>query len=291
MPPNRDRSGNGDLTRLTPAHPGPPNHHASDRPHRDVHHDARPTGDLAEQPEQLLVLTVTHPIAGMCVATVAGELDALTTPELQACLTDQLATAPPHLIVDLQPVRFLSAAGLSCLMHARELAHTTRSQLHLAGLVAHPVARLVRITGLLGLFDTHPAALTRVAMIIISESSAEATRPVSTGRLTTACCPSPACHNDTAQRADIYRISVHTKVIAVVSISLARLLPSALLLYRACVESTGAVGSCAGISRFQVTVGLPKGRPEDSDRHRAILAAAGEPPGWHTKLTSHAAHV
>lgn len=64
------------------------------------------------------------------MVTVAGELDLLTTPRLQACLTDQLATAPPHLIVDLQPVRFLSAAGLSCLNHARELARTQGRPLH-----------------------------------------------------------------------------------------------------------------------------------------------------------------
>ncbi|HYZ35726.1 MAG TPA: STAS domain-containing protein [Pseudonocardiaceae bacterium] len=38
---------------------------------------------------------------------------------------EQLADAPPHLILDLESVRFLGSSGLSCLLRARELAEQT----------------------------------------------------------------------------------------------------------------------------------------------------------------------
>ncbi|MGH3782518.1 MAG: STAS domain-containing protein [Pseudonocardiaceae bacterium] len=117
---------------------------------------------------QLLGLTVAQPAVGTRVVAVDGELDALTAPVLEACVREQLAAAPAHLILDLQPVSFLGSSGLSCLLHARELAEqTTGTQLHLAGLVTRVVARPLQVTGLAERFDTYPtlaealAALTR----------------------------------------------------------------------------------------------------------------------------------
>jgi anti-sigma B factor antagonist len=106
--------------------------------------------------DPLLGLTVQHPAVGVCVVAVDGELDMVTAPLLEACLRDQLATGPTHLIVDLQPVRFMASNGLNCLLHAHELAQTTGTQLHLAGLVTRAVARPLQITQLLDLFSTYP---------------------------------------------------------------------------------------------------------------------------------------
>lgn len=100
------------------------------------------------------------------MVVVDGELDALTTPLLNTCICEQLATSPPHLVLDLQLVRFLGCTGLTCLLNARELAHqTTGAQLHLAGLATRAVARPLQVTELLKLFDTHPTltdALTKL---------------------------------------------------------------------------------------------------------------------------------
>ncbi|MCA1835222.1 MAG: STAS domain-containing protein, partial [Actinobacteria bacterium] len=68
-----------------------------------------------------LDLTVHHPTAGVCVVAITGELDILTAPLLDACLHEQLTAAPTHLILDLQPVRFLGVSGLTCLIRARKL--------------------------------------------------------------------------------------------------------------------------------------------------------------------------
>jgi anti-sigma B factor antagonist len=106
---------------------------------------------------QRLGLSMQHPALGVCVVVVDGELDMLTAPLLDACVGQQLATAPTNLILDLEAVRFLGASGLSCLLQARELAQqTTGVQLHLAGVVTRAVARLLEVTGLLEQFDTYP---------------------------------------------------------------------------------------------------------------------------------------
>lgn len=102
-------------------------------------------------------LTVYHPTLGICVLAVTGELDVVSVPLLDTCVREQLAATPAHLILDLHPVRFLGASGLTSLICARELAQQTPgSRLHLAGLVTPTVARALKISGLLQLFDTYP---------------------------------------------------------------------------------------------------------------------------------------
>jgi hypothetical protein len=49
------------------------------------------------------------------------------------------------------------------------------------------------------------------SVIIVSEPSAEATRPVSTGRYIPVRSRSSAAHNDTPRYADVRRIRVHTE--------------------------------------------------------------------------------
>jgi anti-sigma B factor antagonist len=91
---------------------------------------------------------VAHPGLGVCVVTVNGELDLLTAPLLDACVREQLAACPLHLVLNLQPVRFLSARGLTCLQQAGDLTQQIPgSQLHLTGLVTRVVARPLQITG------------------------------------------------------------------------------------------------------------------------------------------------
>jgi anti-sigma B factor antagonist len=115
---------------------------------------------------ELLSLTVEHPANGVCVITVDGELDMFTAPLLEACLREQLCTNPRHLIVDLQPVCFLASHGLNCLLQARENARTTATQLYLAGLVTHAVARPLQVSQLLELFNTYPTLTHALTAII-----------------------------------------------------------------------------------------------------------------------------
>jgi len=100
------------------------------------------------------------------VVTVDGELDMLTAPLLDACIRQQFAAVPTHLILDLQPVRFLGSSGLSCLVQARELARqTSATRLHVAGLITRTVARPLKITALMEMFDTHPTVTDALAAL------------------------------------------------------------------------------------------------------------------------------
>lgn len=55
------------------------------------------------------------------VVTVAGEIDALTAPELATFLTAQLTVAQV-VVVDLDGVQFLASIGVAVLVEANELA-------------------------------------------------------------------------------------------------------------------------------------------------------------------------
>jgi anti-sigma B factor antagonist len=121
-----------------------------------------PTPDAGSE---LLALTVERPTIGVCVVTVDGELDMLTAPMLEACLGEQLSTAPHHLVVDLQRVSFLDSKGLNCLLRAREATQTTTTQLHLAGLVTRAVARPLEVSQLLEVFTTYPTVTQALAAL------------------------------------------------------------------------------------------------------------------------------
>lgn len=144
----------------------------------DTEHPANPSGTAASAGNgsadglalrtsaQLLGLTAQYPVAGVCVVAVDGELDMLTASLLDACIREQLAAAPTHLILDLQPVRFLGSSGLHCLLQARELAQQIPgTQLHLTGLVNRAVVRPLKVAALLELFDTYPSLTDALAAL------------------------------------------------------------------------------------------------------------------------------
>jgi anti-sigma B factor antagonist len=132
----------------------------------DLNGDNIANGRPLYAPEHLLELTVQNPMVGICVATIEGELDALSAPLLDTRIQEQLTAAPTHLILDLQSVRFLGSNGLTSLLHARELAQTTGTQLHLAGMVTRVVARSLQVTGLVELFDTYATVNDALAALV-----------------------------------------------------------------------------------------------------------------------------
>lgn len=61
-------------------------------------------------------------IGRIAVVSVAGVLDMLTSPQLEAGVTEALRKGPSALIVDLTNVNFLASAGMSALLSARDQA-------------------------------------------------------------------------------------------------------------------------------------------------------------------------
>jgi anti-sigma B factor antagonist len=102
-------------------------------------------------------LSVTEPAPGVCIIEIAGELDALTSPLLEQCLREQLASAPGHLVIDLTEVTFLGSSGLATLVACVREAEAAGagSSVHLTGASHRAIRRPMELVGLLPLFDIH----------------------------------------------------------------------------------------------------------------------------------------
>jgi anti-sigma B factor antagonist len=110
--------------------------------------DRRPVGGLLE--------ITAHPAPPTAtVLTVRGEVDALTSAELEDQLLPHVRGTVPHVIVDLTGVSFLAAAGLTVLATAGETAVATGIALRLVA-STRPVLLPLRITGLDDVFDISP---------------------------------------------------------------------------------------------------------------------------------------
>jgi anti-sigma B factor antagonist len=91
------------------------------------------------------------------VVEVAGEIDLLTAPALAERLAAALADDTPLIVVvDLQQVDFLAAAGLSVLVAAHWHARQQHTTLHIVA-TTHPVCRVLRVTGLDHTLTIYPA--------------------------------------------------------------------------------------------------------------------------------------
>ena len=91
-------------------------------------------------PADIVGLQVTGHGTDVRVVTVTGEVDALTAPELSACLTEQRAVAR-LVVVDLDGVQLLASAGLRVLFEVDELA--TEQGRHLCLVCNSPTVKLV----------------------------------------------------------------------------------------------------------------------------------------------------
>ncbi|MEU9122553.1 STAS domain-containing protein [Streptomyces sp. NPDC048506] len=94
---------------------------------------------------------------GVTVLELRGDLDILAVSVLADRLDEITGAQGLDLVVDLRAVTFLDCAGLSLLSRARYRTRQRGGRLRLAGVVAGgSVARLLRMTGLTGEFETVP---------------------------------------------------------------------------------------------------------------------------------------
>jgi anti-sigma B factor antagonist len=98
---------------------------------------ALPLPSTAPEPERLLSVTASSGgRPGRVVVEVIGDVDTSTAPLLQLCLDSQAAQRGlRELVVDLERVTLLSAAGVTALAqaHRRCRMHGARMVLHCAG--------------------------------------------------------------------------------------------------------------------------------------------------------------
>ncbi|WP_280493384.1 STAS domain-containing protein [Nocardia asiatica] len=94
-----------------------------------------------------LKLSVCRPRRDVTMLMVAGDIDVATAPRLRAELAGAYLRRAATLVLDLSPVTFLAAAGLSVLVEAHTEAARARRRIVLITTV-RPVDRAIEITGL-----------------------------------------------------------------------------------------------------------------------------------------------
>jgi len=102
---------------------------------------------VAAMGQTMLELEVAEQ-AGWQVLTVHGEVDVTTTPRVRARLIAMLSDGRPHLIVDLEGVRFLDSSGLGALVAALKLARSRGGELRLVCENQRSVRKVLQVTGL-----------------------------------------------------------------------------------------------------------------------------------------------
>jgi anti-sigma B factor antagonist len=122
---------------------------------------------------QLLSVTVLPGgSGGRVVVEVVGEVDAFTAPLLEACLSSRSARRGlTELVVDLERVTFLGAAGISTLAQAHRRCRMRAARLVVRG-SNRRVLRSLQLSGLSELVALEPPAVQS-----LRTSPREATRP------------------------------------------------------------------------------------------------------------------
>lgn len=123
------------------------------RPERVVHSAAPGSGCTVD----------SHQVDTTTVLSVAGTLDTLTVPQLQAAITAAAESSPAALIIDLSAVEFLASVGMGLLVstHA-ELTPAIRFAVVADGPATSRPLKLVGVADVVDLFATREEALTAV---------------------------------------------------------------------------------------------------------------------------------
>ena len=96
----------------------------------------------------------------MVVVTVTGDLDILTTPQLDHAIRSAMLTDPTALIIDLTRVEFLASIGMNLLVAIRdEIAPTTRFGVVADGPGTSRPMKIIGIDTMIALYQTLGDAL------------------------------------------------------------------------------------------------------------------------------------
>src|SRR4051794_31076676 len=101
-------------------------------------------------------LTITVEERGDCtLASVSGDIDAYTAPELRAALLGLVQDSRLHIVIDMSGVSFLDSTGLGVLIGTLNRQRKSGGSLGLAA-ISDRVFKIFRITSLDTVFDIHP---------------------------------------------------------------------------------------------------------------------------------------
>ncbi|WP_433200764.1 STAS domain-containing protein [Nocardia sp. CA-107356] len=100
---------------------------------------------------RIIKLSVSHPRFDVTLVVVAGEVDLCTAPLLRDKLLRAFGSQESTMVVDLSPVTFFAAAGLTTLIEAQAAAERADRRMVLITTV-RCVDRVLEITGLSTMF-------------------------------------------------------------------------------------------------------------------------------------------
>jgi anti-anti-sigma factor len=110
---------------------------------------------MTDDLDQELQITVDQE-RDVTVFAVGGELDAASTPELQASFDQALrGVGGESVVLDLRDCTFVDSTGLHAIIDARELARGHGGRLEVCAAADGPVARVIEVA-LPGVLDLHP---------------------------------------------------------------------------------------------------------------------------------------
>lgn len=93
--------------------------------------------------------------SGWQILTVRGEVDVTTTPRVRTQLLSLLSDGTPHVIVDLEGVRFLDSSGLGALVAGLKLARSRAGELRIVCEGQRSVRKVLEVTGLERVLDRY----------------------------------------------------------------------------------------------------------------------------------------
>ncbi|MFX0575395.1 STAS domain-containing protein [Nocardia nepalensis] len=104
--------------------------------------------DISTMPgTRVIQCSVSHPRCDVTLVVVAGEVDLCTAPRLREKLLRAFGSQDSIMVVDLSPVTFFAAAGLTTLIEAQAAAEKADRRMVLINTV-RCVDRVIEITGL-----------------------------------------------------------------------------------------------------------------------------------------------
>ncbi len=109
---------------------------------------------MTDDLDQELQITVAQE-RDVTVVAVGGELDAASTPELQASFAHTLVHDGHPVVLDLAACTFVDSTGLHAIIEARELARDHGGRLEVCAASDSAVARVIEVA-LPGLIELHP---------------------------------------------------------------------------------------------------------------------------------------
>ena len=93
--------------------------------------------------------------SGWQILTVRGEVDVTTTPRVRTQLLSLLSDGTPHVIVDLEGVRFLDSSGLGALVAGLKQARSRAGELRIVCEGQRSVRKVLEVTGLERVLDRY----------------------------------------------------------------------------------------------------------------------------------------